>query len=117
MLEVAHEGTSIAVCEKDRLNMVHLKELIDVESKQGCCLVCGHELDVDDVETDNRGKPEADHCPKCEISVHYEVVIKVTKITDGTTEYRRFTRKKNGDLIGMPQQTKRQREMRQASFN
>jgi len=97
--------------------MVHLKELIDVESKQGCCLVCGHELDVDDVETDNRGKPEADHCPNCGISVHYEVVIKVTKITDGTTEYRRFRRKKNGDLIGMPQQTERQRAMRQASFN
>tara|TARA_A200000159_G_scaffold147690_1_gene154942 strand:+ start:1317 stop:1538 length:222 start_codon:yes stop_codon:yes gene_type:complete len=72
--------------------MVHLKELIDVESKQGCCLICGHKLDVDDVETDNRGKPEADHCPECGISVHYEVVIKVTKITDGTKEYRRFKR-------------------------
>lgn len=76
--------------------MVFVKELVPAVSKQGCCLVCGAELDVDDTETDLWGRPEADHCQECGVSVHYEVMLLVTSITKDGKEYKTYV-KKNGE--------------------
>ena len=67
--------------------MVQKGELVPAEGKEGRCLACQEMLEVDDIETDVWGNPEADNCSKCGTRVVYQTLLQVTEVTYGAEEF------------------------------